>query len=81
MTLRRVAAVGVLFVASFVFEPTQPATCDDLGCNHNLCDNSNVCNRGCLCRYPKDATTGFCVPWASPRNLDVSDSANDSNSK
>ena len=36
---------------------------DDFGCNHNLCNRSNPCNRGCKCTYPEGATIGYCRPW------------------
>jgi hypothetical protein len=38
---------------------------DEFGCNYNLCNSSNPCNRGCKCRYPEGATIGYCVPWYS----------------
>jgi hypothetical protein len=36
---------------------------DEFGCNGNLCNTDNPCNRGCKCRYPSGATIGYCVPW------------------
>lgn len=60
------AALGTaLPAAAFVLLVGTPgsAKCDEFGCNGNLCDSSNPCNRGCKCVYPEPGKMGYCVPW------------------
>lgn len=59
----------VLAVVVFSAFPVEPARGDDLGCNYNLCDSSNPCNRGCTCTYPEGATVGYCRPWYESRDV------------
>lgn len=57
---------GALVLALALVARSDAPECDELGCDHNLCDAQHPCNRGCVCTYPPDAAVGYCRPWAMP---------------
>jgi hypothetical protein len=67
--LNTLLCVFVVIVGILLFS-VKSSSGDDLGCDGNLCNSSNPCNRGCVCTYPPKAAVGYCRPWATPSPWD-----------